>query len=176
MVDERVQYYGDAIVALARAERALDAVEDELLRVSKAIEGDRDLHDALTNIQHPVERRIQALERILPTAHPATRSAMAMLVAGEQAGRLGEIASHVSALAARERGRDVAEVYVAVPIDDDRREQLRLALERATGKQLSVKVFVDPSVIGGVLAKVGDTVIDGTIAARLAHVRSRLGG
>ena len=176
MADQRVQSYGDAIVAIARAEHALDAVEDELLRVAKAIEGDRDLHDALTNIQHPVDRRIAAIERILPTAHPATRSAISMLVAAEQAGRIGEIAAHVSSLAAGERGRAVAEVYVAVPIDDAKREQLRVALERATGKQLTLKVFVDPSVIGGVLAKVGDTVIDGTLARRLAHVRSRLGG
>ena len=175
MADERNRAYTDAIIAIARGERALDAVEDELLRVARAMASDRDLHDALTNIHYPADQRIKALDRIIPAAHPATRSALAMLVAAERARDLEAIAQGVADAAAAERGRAVAEVRVAVPLDEQRKQQLREALERATGKQIELKVFVDPAVIGGVHARLGDTVIDGTVAAKLERIKSRLG-
>jgi F-type H+-transporting ATPase subunit delta len=78
--------------------------------------------------------------------------------------------------AASARDRELAEVYVAVELDETTREQLQQALERATGKSLEVKVFVDPSVVGGVRARIGDTVIDGSIAKRLDDVRTRIAG
>jgi F-type H+-transporting ATPase subunit delta len=64
---------------------------------------------------------------------------------------------------------------VAVPLDEQQKAALTAALEAATGKQLDLKVFVDPDVVGGVLARVGDVVIDGTLSKRLADVKSRVG-
>ena len=67
--------------------------------------------------------------------------------------------------------RAVAEVRSAVPLDDATVERLAAALGRATGKSVEVKVIVDESVIGGIVARVGDTVIDGAIARRVESVR-----
>ncbi|MGD2043458.1 MAG: F0F1 ATP synthase subunit delta, partial [Acidimicrobiia bacterium] len=81
------------------------------------------------------------------------------------------IASAVAEAAASSRDRAVAEVRSAVPLDDATVSRLTESLGRATGKKVEVKVVVDPSVIGGIVARVGDTVIDGSIARRVDSVR-----
>lgn len=172
---DRTQAYVDAIIEVARGEDALDAVDDELLRVARAIGDDRELHDVLTNQQYPLARRLQVVDEIIEAAHPATRSVVALLVAGGRVRELDDIARRVAERSAEERKKALAEVHVAVELDQTQREELRRALERATGKQLELRIFVDPSVLGGVRAKIGDTVIDGTVARRLDDVRGRLG-
>lgn len=174
MSDDALEPYAQAIVSIATGENALDVVDDELLRIAHAVRDDRDLHEVLTNRQFAVGRRLEAVEEILEAAHPATRTAVALLVSSGTVRRLEAVANRVAELAAAERERDLAEIHVAVPLDDDQRDSLRRGLERATGKQLELQVFVDPSVVGGVRAKVGDTVIDGSVARRLEDVRARL--
>ena len=66
----------------------------------------------------------------------------------------------------------VAEVRSAVPLTDDQRDRLAAALGQATGKQVEVKVIVDPTVLGGIVTQVGDTVIDGSVRHRLDQLRS----
>lgn len=175
MAEPHVDAYARAIVEIAQAEDALAQVEDELLAVARAIEQHPELRERLTDIHLPIGQRLRILEsELLRAAHPATRSALALLITSGRIRRAEAIARRVAELAAELRRRELAEVFVAVPLDDAQREQLRAALERATGKSLELKVFVDPSVIGGVRARIGDTVIDGSLARRLAQIRSRV--
>ena len=69
---------------------------------------------------------------------------------------------------------DVAEVRTAVPLTSDQLDRLKAALENATGKSLNLKATVDPSVVGGIVATVGDTVIDDTVRTRIDQLKSRL--
>lgn len=173
---DRTTGYARAIVALATAEDALDTVETELLTVARSIEGSTGLRDHLTDLQVPVSQRLRFVEsEVLTAAHPATRSALAMLIAADRVLDLEPIAQKVSEAAAETRDRDLAEVWVAAPLDDAQRDQLRQALERATGKALDLRVHVDASVVGGVRAQIGDTVIDGSLAKRLDDVKTRIG-
>jgi F-type H+-transporting ATPase subunit delta len=176
MTTERTRHYADAVVALATGEGALDTVEDELLTVSRAIEGAEELRQRLTDIHLPVNQRLTLLEsQVLANAHPATRAALAMLIAAERVGELSAVATEVAQQAAASRDEELAEVYVAMPLDEARTQALKTSLERATGKRLDVKVYVDESIVGGVLAKIGDTVIDGTVSRRLTDLRTRVG-
>lgn len=175
MTTDRTHHYAQAVVALAEAEDALGAVEDELLAVARAVDGDDELRRRLTDQHLPVGQRLTFAESsALAAAHPATRSALALLIAADRVGEISAIAHAVADEGAARRDAEVAEVHVAAPIDDAKREALKAALERATGKRLDVKVFVDPSVVGGVRAKIGDTVIDGTLAKRLDDLRARV--
>lgn len=172
---ERTTGYAEAIVAMAEAEGSLDAVETELLTIARTVDDNNDLRERLTDIHLPLARRLAFVEtEVLTAAHPATRAALAMVIAANRANDLADIAEDVARQAAEARDRELAEVTVAVPIDDPTRNQLLAALERATGKQLEMKVFVDDSIVGGVRAKVGDTVIDGSLARRLDEVRTRV--
>lgn len=174
-MSERAEAYADAIVGIARGEDALDTVDDELLRLARTVGENRELHELLTDRQHPVGRRLEALDEVLQAAHPATRSAVALLVSSGRVRELDRIARLVAERSAAERRRELAEVYVATPLDEERRDRLRRALEQVTGKDLELKVFVDPDVVGGVRTKIGDEVIDGTVARRLQQIKARLG-
>ena len=80
---------------------------------------------------------------------------------------LGKIVSDGrSAIAAERREHPLAEVRSAVPLDESQRARLAAALSTATGRSIEVKVVVDPTVVGGVVARVGDEVFDGSIASR----------
>jgi len=177
MTKERTNGYAEAVVALATAEDALDAVESELLTVARAVDANESLRRQLTDIHLPLGRRLSFVEsEVLTAAHPATRAALASIIAADRARDLTAIAEKVSERAAARRDEELAEVYVAVPLDDERRRALKEALERATGRKLELKVYVDESVVGGVRAKIGDTVIDGSLANRLSDLKTRVGG
>ena len=68
-------------------------------------------------------------------------------------------------LSAAEGNKEVAEVRSAIDLTDDQKQRLAAALEPATGKKVELKVIVDPTVLGGLVAQVGDTVIDGSVKA-----------
>lgn len=173
---DRTSGYADAVVALATAEDALDVVETELRTVARAIDGNAELHERLTDTQIPVTQRLRLVESdVFAAAHPTTRATLAMLIAADRMLDLQSIVTKVSESAATRRDRDLAEVFVAQALDDTQTEQLRRALERATGKSLDLTVHVDPAVLGGVRARIGDTVIDGSLARRLQDVRTRIG-
>ena len=87
---------------------------------------------------------------------------------------LPEIIDKLVARAAEERQEVVAEVRSAVPLDDEHRDKLAEALSRMSGKRVALKVVVDPSVLGGIAARVGDIVIDGTIRHRLEQLKESL--
>jgi F-type H+-transporting ATPase subunit delta len=176
MSNERTLRYAEAVVAIATAEGGLDAVEDELLTLARAIEGTEELRAKLTDRHLPVAQRLTFVEsQVLVAAHPATRAALAMLIAADRVGELSAVAHEVAQRAAASREQEFAEVFVAAPIDDARRDALKAALERTTGKKLDLQVIVDESLVGGVRARIGDTVIDGSLLRRLTDLRSRVG-
>lgn len=172
---EKVEAYAQALLSITRAEGRLGAVEDDLFRLARTYEGSDQLRMALTDPQLPVERRIALIEELMGDKALDTSTALAsMLVAVGVAAELPAVVDRLVALAASEREREVAEVRSAIPLDDAQRERLADALGRATGKAVEVKVIVDPSVLGGLVARVGDTVIDGTVRHRLDQLKELL--
>lgn len=166
--------YAQAIVAAARAEGALDRVEDELFRFGRTVEGSAELRDRLVDGGLPVATRLEIVGDLLQRAHPATVAAVGYVVQSGRVRLLPAIADAVVGVAASDRHQVVAEVRSAVPLDDDQRARLATALGRSSDRQVSLKVVVDPDVVGGLVVTMGDTVIDGSVASRLASVRSSL--
>ncbi|MFQ5967285.1 MAG: ATP synthase F1 subunit delta [Acidimicrobiia bacterium] len=167
--------YAQAIFGIARSEGQLEELEDELFQVARGIEGSTELRDTLSDRRIPVERRMGIIEELI--AGKATRLTLALvefLVAAERIRELPRIADEFVALAAAERQKAVAEVRSAVPLDTEMVDRLTEALGRATEKEVEVKIVVDPSIVGGVVARIGDTVIDGSIRSRLVGLRQAL--
>jgi F-type H+-transporting ATPase subunit delta len=97
------------------------------------------------------------------------------MVVGAGRGRdLPAIIDRLVARASSAQQLELAEVRSAKPLSADQQTRLAAALAKATGKQVNLKCVVDPSVIGGVVATVGDTVIDGTVRTRIDQLKSRL--
>jgi F-type H+-transporting ATPase subunit delta len=161
--------------SVAEAEDALDAVEDELFRFARALEKQQRLREALTDPALPAERKRAVLGDLLgERANPHTVNLLAFIVEQGRARDLGAIVDEVVALAAERRQAAVAEVRTAVPLGAEQRKRLASALEKATGKRIELKVVVDPDVVGGVVARVGDQVIDGSVRRRLELARERM--
>lgn len=172
---DRVDAYADALLAVAKAEGILGEIEDDLFRFARAFEGSDELRMALTDPALPAERRVAVVEQLMSEHALAASAAMAAFVVGiGRAHDLPEIVDRFMEKAAHERAREVAEVRSAIPLDDGQRDRLATALSQATGKEVEVKVVVDPKVLGGLVATVGDTVIDGTVRHRLDQLKERM--
>jgi len=174
-VTDRVDGYAGAIFEVARAEGSLDTVSDELFRFAQVLQGSDQLRQTLTDQTLPPDKRQAIVEDLLgPRASPLTVQLISFVVGAGRARELPEIIERLVQRAAAEREHEVAEVRTAVDLDDEQRRRLTEALERATGKKIELKVIRDPTVIGGVVARVGDTVIDGTVRHRLEQLREAL--
>ena len=173
MTDERSHAYAEALLAVARSEGALGDVSDELFRFARALESSDELRDALTDPHLPAGRRQQIVEDLLGgRAHPITTTLASMVVGAGRARDLPAIIDELVALSAAESNKEVAEVRSAVALSDDQQQRLAAALEAATGKKVELKVVVDPTVLGGIVAQVGDTVIDGSVRSRLQQLQT----
>ena len=172
---DRNDAYAAALLEIAKAEGNLDTVEDELFRVARTIESNEALRSTLTDQAIPVDRRQKIVEALLDgKASPVTTALVSFVVGAGRSRNLPDIIDRLVARAAEERREAVAEVRTAYPLDDDHRQKLADALSKATDKHVSLKVVVDPTVMGGVIATIGDTVIDGTIRHRLDQLRESL--
>jgi len=171
--DERTLAYAGALFGVARTEGNLAEVEDELFRFARTLEGSDELRNTLTDAALPVSRRQQIVEDLLGgKANPITTSLVSMVVGTGRSRDLPAIIGELVKLSAAEGNKEVAEVRSAIALTDDQKARLAEALGQATGKQVEVKVVVDPTVIGGVVAQVGDTVIDGSVKTKLAHLKT----
>jgi F-type H+-transporting ATPase subunit delta len=174
-VTQKSDAFANAMLEVARVSGQLPAVEDDLFRFARTFEGSDDLRMALTDPQLPVERRVAVIEQLMGDKALQTSTALVtMVVATGQAAELPAVVERFVELAAAERDQEVAEVRSAIPLDDAQTARLAEALGRATGKTVEVKVIVDPDVLGGIVARVGDTVIDGTVRRRIDEMKEQL--
>jgi F-type H+-transporting ATPase subunit delta len=175
--DELITGYAEALFKVVQAEGELDRVEDELFRFGKLLETNHELKQALSDQSIDKIQRVKVLDELLSDkVSPHTLGLLAFVVEQGRARQLPQILKGLSDLAAEARNSVVAEVRSAIPLDAKQRKELAAALSKATGKKVEVKVLVDPSVIGGIVAKVGDTVIDGTVRRRLEQLKEQVRG
>jgi F-type H+-transporting ATPase subunit delta len=175
MSDARIEGYARALFEIARAEGTLDEVEDELFRFARSYESSDALRTTLTDENLPAEKRQAIVEDLLGgKATPTTVQLVSMVVGSGRGRDIPAIVDSLVQRASSAKNLDVAEVRTAVPLTDDQQARLKAALENATGKRLNLKATVDPSVVGGIVATVGDTVIDDTVRTRIDQLKSRL--
>jgi F-type H+-transporting ATPase subunit delta len=171
--DERTLAYAGALFGVARSEGNLAEVEDELFRFARTLEASDELRTTLTDAALPVSRRQQIVEDLLGgKANPITTSLLSMVVGTGRSRDLPAIVDELVRISAAEGNKEVAEVRSAVALTDDQKARLADALGKATGKQVEVKVIIDPTVLGGLVAQVGDTVIDGSVKTKLAQLKT----
>ena len=172
---DRNDAYATALFEVARAEGNLEKVEAELYQVARAIDGSEDLRSKLTDQALPVELRQGIVEDLLgDRTQPVTKALVSFVVGSGRARDLPKIIDLLVQRTAEERQEVVADIRSAIPLDEDQQARLADALSRRTGQKVSVKVNVDPSILGGIVATIGDTVIDGSIRRRLDQLKESL--
>ena len=173
--DEVIHGYAEALFNVVQAEGEIERVEDELYRFSKVIDGNHELKQALSDKAIDRGQRIKVLEDLLADkVSPHTLGLLTFIVGQGRARQMPQILQELSTLAAEARNAVVAEVRSATPLDSAQRAALQSALSKATGKKVAVKVMVDPSLIGGVVAKIGETIIDGSVKRRLEQLKDQV--
>lgn len=165
----------EAIAAAAEFEGRLDNLEDDLFRFGRIVANQPQLRIALTNPFAQAQAKRELINQLL--AGKVTAEALRLITeaAVSPLGRSLDLSlEEYARLAARRRERIVAEVHVAVALTDDQRARLAGSLATAYGHQVHLNVVIDPRVVGGMTVRVGDELIDGSVATRLAAARRGL--
>jgi F-type H+-transporting ATPase subunit delta len=168
--------YARAVIEIGTAHGNLDQIGADLRSLAHAMQTSAELVTVLTNpaIRRADRRKVidGLLQRI--GAAPHTRNLIYLLLDGERLGSLEAISREVDAMIEARAGRLSAEVTSARPLDAAQLSQITAALEQLSGKQVAVTRREDPSLLGGVVAKVGDTVYDGSLRTQLRTLRDEL--
>ncbi|MDV2476048.1 F0F1 ATP synthase subunit delta [Rhodococcus zopfii] len=174
LTNSLVQLGREALLKAAEDQNQLDTVEDELFRLGRIVAGDGELEQALSDRSTPAQAKRELLSRLLYGKCTAVTEALAVQAIGRLKKAPADTFDELSALAATQRDRAVAHVRSAAALSELQTERLSAILTRTYGKPVTVHVEVDPELLSGLVVRVGDEVIDGTAAGRLAAVRKNL--
>jgi F-type H+-transporting ATPase subunit delta len=168
--------YARAVLELGIANGNLEKLGIDLRTLARAMHDSAELITALTNpaIRRADRRRVLdgLLQRIGAESH--TKNLVYLLLDGERLGSLEAISREVDAMIEARSGRLSAEVTSARPLDAGQLSQIITALEKLSGKKIAVTKREDPDLLGGVVARVGDTVYDGSLRTQLRSLRDEL--
>jgi len=161
--------YATALFELARDEKAIDAVAASLQTVKTALTDSEEFRRLTTS---PLVGRNEATKAVAATAaalalDPITTKFLGVLAHNRRLGQLGAVIRSFGQLAARHRGETTAEVTSAHPLSPDQVEQLRAKLKTQLARDVAVDLTVDPSILGGLIVKIGSRQIDSSIRSKL---------
>jgi F-type H+-transporting ATPase subunit delta len=167
----------EAALVRAEQERQLDEVEDGLFRFERIVAGEPELRAALTDRLLPADRKVDLLHRLLDgKVADVTFALVERAIVAPRGRTLERVLREFSELAAERRQQLIARVTTASPLNEQQRERLADALRASTRRDIRLEVVVDPSLIGGLTVRIGDEVIDGSVARQLSEARRRLTG
>ncbi|MBI5502290.1 MAG: ATP synthase F1 subunit delta [Deltaproteobacteria bacterium] len=168
--------YARALFALAEEKQNLPTLQREWKDLAETFRESPTLGPTLANPHLPLAQRERALSDLLDRlpASPATRGAVRLLLQKGRILLLTDVARAFERMIEERTGRARATVTTAVPLPDDFHRSLQERLEKASGRKLSVERNVDAEILGGVVARVGDVLYDGSLRAALARLRERL--
>jgi F-type H+-transporting ATPase subunit delta len=166
--------YAQAVFTLAKEKDTLDAWQSDLALLD-SITRDNNIVHYLTNPTVTHDKKVASIESVLNTSvQPETRNLVKLLIERDRAALIPEIREIFDDQLRAERGVAVATVTTADPLSDTERDLVREKLESLTGKHVELALTVDPEIIGGIIIRIGDQVIDGSVRNKLERMRARL--
>jgi F-type H+-transporting ATPase subunit delta len=168
--------YATALLELGTETGELDTLVEELVRAAEAYESSAELRAAFDAPLVPIQAKKAILGDIVAQLGLGTtaKNALGFLVDRRRIRALPAVAQRLREMADAKRGLLRAEVFTAMPLTEDYFEALQKQLERITGGKVVLDRKLDPALIGGVVARIGDTVYDGSLLARLRQMKDSL--
>jgi F-type H+-transporting ATPase subunit delta len=168
--------YATALLELGGESGQLDALVDEINRAAAAYDASLELRNAFENPLVPAAAKKAILGDIAERLNLGTtaKSFLGLLVDRRRIRALPPIATRLREMADLRRGITRAEVLTALPLPEEYFEKLQRELERITGRKVALDRKLDPTLICGVLIRIGDTVYDGTLVARLKQLKETM--
>src|SRR3954471_24793465 len=173
--DAKIARHARALLDVADAAGHADAVAGELDALAAVVSGDSDVGRVMRNPVVPAAVKVAAVRALGGLGlTPTTAKLLVILAEHEALATLPGMAQAYHARLLERRNIVAAEVTTATPLPADRAGALAERLGDVTGKQVTLSTRVDPSIIGGVVARVGSTVFDGSVTTQLARMRQKL--
>ena len=167
--------YARALFEMAQAEGVVGRVEEELFQLRELLKGNPELLQFLKDANVKREGRRQALADLFQgRVHPLVLNVLLTLSDQDRGGRALAVIEEFNVIAAAARQKVSGEVITARPLDGATLGRLATELNRVTGKSVQLFQKVDPSILGGVVIKVGEQVIDGSLRRKLEQIRENL--
>jgi F-type H+-transporting ATPase subunit delta len=175
---DAIEDAGDtALFAAAEKQNGLDQLEDDLFRLERILEAEGEVAALLDEFTTDLARRARLLDSLVAAkVTPITLALLHHAVASQRKRSITLAIDDLLERATARRDRSVARVISAVPLTDAQQDRLAAVLSDMYGRAMSVRTALDPHVQGGLVVRVGDEVIDGSIATRFAAARAALAG
>jgi F-type H+-transporting ATPase subunit delta len=166
--------YGAALAEAAQAAGRLHEVARDLAAIGDAVAGSRDLSGTLYNPSFPHEAKKQILTRMSDGSDVLVRNTLLVLVDNKRLDALPDVIAVVHEADRHARRQLELELTTAVPIGDDEAEEIRAKLAEASGHEVTLERAVDASILGGVIVRVRDRMVDLSVRGRLDALRLSL--
>jgi F-type H+-transporting ATPase subunit delta len=167
--------YARALFEMAQAEGVVGRVEEELFRLRELLKGNPELLQFLKNANVKREGRRQTLADLFQgRVNPLVLNVLLTLSDQDRGGRVLAVIEEFDTVASASRQKVNGEVITARPLDAEIEGRLVTELNRVTGKNVQLFQKVDPSILGGVVIKIGEQVIDGSLRRKLEKMRENL--
>jgi len=169
--------YSTALFDVVRKQGSLESAERDLTGIRDLVEGHSQLRKVFETPAVPAQKKralVEALVAAAASTSPEVRRLLVMLAERDRMALLPEIAAAFSERTMAARRVMPAEVVTAIPLDDARRAAVSKALSAAAGSEVTLTARVDPSIIGGIIARVGSTVYDASVTRQLEKMRQLL--
>jgi len=170
--------YAKALFAIGKEDGKYEAYNEALQGVAWLFTSTPEVEDALTNPLYPVDIREKVMAGIIGSidAEKVLGNFLTLLVQKKRAEIIPEIAEQFQIMVDDDNNISHGTVVSAVELDAGLQEKVQATLEKLTGKKVELTTSVDPLIIGGIIAKVGDLVLDGSIRTQLASLKDSIKG
>ena len=165
--------YVQALVGLAREGNSFDAWQRDLRQIGQ-LAADPQVAAFLGSPSVPVETKFKAVDAVLGGVSQEARNLAHLLIERRRTAIIPEIVAGFEEAILIERGIVLADVTTAEPLDEAGQAAVRSQLERIVGKNIELRLHTDPEIIGGIVARIGDQLIDGSVINQLRRLRARL--
>ena len=177
MIDSIVaKRYAKSFLLVSAAKGIVEEVEDQLLQIKAAYRSDSKIESFMTHPRIPQKAKVAAVKRIFEgKVHKMTEAFLLLLVQRRRFNLISEIADAFDTMADAYRGVVRVQVRTFAPLQDAQRSALESQVSRLVkGSKIDLQVEVDRSLMGGLWVKIGDTLLDGSVATKLKSLRERL--
>jgi len=170
--------YAKALFTVGKENGEFETYNDTLQGLAELYVTHTEVVDALTNPLYPLEFRQKVMAGIVKSSgvDKIMGNFLNLLVEKKRAEILPEIAEEFQIMVDAEKNISHGMVISAIELDDTLQANIKATLEKLTGKKVELSTSVDPSLIGGIIAKVGDLVLDGSIRTQLAGLKDSIKG
>ena len=165
--------YARAVFEIALERKELDRWQADLEKIAVLGE-DAAFMGFIENPKVSFEKKVEILTKLLGDVNPLALKLVYLLVSRRRFGMVGDVAEDYHHLLDGYRGIEHAEVVTAVPLDAEEKKRLEEHLGKVVGKKIVLESSVDPSLVGGMIARVGGKLLDGSTHSQLLALKKEL--